>query len=469
MSLPDNLLNPIPGPNPSGENLRYAPVSKRDATYFYDKVKEARREEEDIGEYAQEGKRADFDLVIKMCSDALAERTKDLQIAAWLAEALLQTERFAGFVEGLNLLRGLVENFWDTLYPELEEGDTELRAAPLDWIGQLGSAVQLLPITEKKSGLTDTGYNWFEQKQASKIPTEEEAGSSDAKRKTRDTAVQEGKVLPEQFEEAFAATQKPFYKQLTADLAALEESLAALDEVCTAKFGATGPSFGSLRTALEETKVTARTLLKKKLEVDPDPVEVAPVEQSAGTASEGGDAASGMPGRAQSAVARWPVESISAQPGDREQAIACLIAAAQFLRQQEPSNPVSYLILRGLRWGELRASGSDLNPMICEGPPPELRQQMKRAALDGNWAEVLAAAETAVAMPCGRAWLDPHRYVVKACTEQGYTAVAAAVKSELRALLADYPGLIDAVLLDDTGAANPETQAWLRAEVLSVG
>lgn len=469
MSLPDNLLNPIPGPNPSGENLRYAPVSKRDPTYFYDKVKEARREEEDIGEYSQEGKKADFDLVIKMCSDALAERTKDLQVAAWLAEALLQTERFAGFVEGLNLLRGLVENFWDTLYPELEEGDAELRAAPLDWIGQLGAAVQLLPITEKKSGLTDAGFNWFQQKQASKIPTEEDAGTSDAKRKTRDTAVQEGKVLPEQFEEAFNATPKAFYKQLTADLAALEESLAALDEVCTAKFGTAGPSFVSLRTALEETKVTARTLLKKKLELDPDPVEVAPAEQSAGTAPEGGDAAHGMQGRAQTAAARWPAESISMQPGDREQAITCLIAAAQFLRQQEPSNPISYLVLRGLRWGELRASGGNLDPQICEGPPGELRQQMKRAALDGNWAEVLATAETAVALPCGRAWLDPHRYVVKACTEQGYLAVAAAVKSELRALLTDYPGLIEAVLLDDTGAANPETQAWLRSEVLSSG
>src|ERR1035438_8381521 len=38
MPLPDNLLNPIPGENPSGEDLRYAPI--------YDQVKEARRAEE---------------------------------------------------------------------------------------------------------------------------------------------------------------------------------------------------------------------------------------------------------------------------------------------------------------------------------------------------------------------------------------------------------------------------------------
>ncbi|MGH9402552.1 MAG: type VI secretion system protein TssA, partial [Terriglobia bacterium] len=403
MFLPDNLLNPIAGPNPSGESLRYASVSKRDATYFYDKVKEARREEEDIGEYGQEGKKADFDLVIKLCTEALAERTKDLQIAAWLTETLLQIKRFAGFREGLDLLRGLLENFWDTLYPELEDGDTELRVAPLEWVGQLGSAVQLLPLTEKKPPLTDTGFNWFEYKQSAKIPTDEEAGSSDAKKKARETAIREKKVLPEQFEEAFAASKKTFYKQLAGDVEALRQSLESLDEVCTGKFGNTGPGFGNLRTALEEVAMSVRVLLKKKLELEPDPVELAPVEQAAEIPQEGVEAVPGRSARAQTAAARWPVESVSAQPGDREQAIACLIAAAQFLRQQEPSNPISYLVLRGLRWGELRASGGGLDPLICEGPPAELRQQMKRAALEGNWAEVIATAETAVAMPCGRA------------------------------------------------------------------
>ena len=39
MPLRDDILNPIPGDNPSGENLRYAPV--------YDKIKEARRQDDD--------------------------------------------------------------------------------------------------------------------------------------------------------------------------------------------------------------------------------------------------------------------------------------------------------------------------------------------------------------------------------------------------------------------------------------
>ena len=42
MPLAGNLLDPIPGPSPCGENLYYSPL--------YDKIKEARREEEDIAQ-----------------------------------------------------------------------------------------------------------------------------------------------------------------------------------------------------------------------------------------------------------------------------------------------------------------------------------------------------------------------------------------------------------------------------------
>ncbi|MGH9405560.1 MAG: type VI secretion system protein TssA [Terriglobia bacterium] len=468
MSLPDNLLNPIPGDNPSGESLRYTPVSKRDPTFFYDKIKEARREEEDVGEYNQEGKRAEFDVVIKLCVDAIASRSKDIQIAAWLAEALLKTERFPGFKEGLDLLRGMLENFWDSLYPELEDGDVELRAVPLDWIGQLGAAVRLSPLTGVKSPLTKSGFNWFEYKDSTRIPSEQDADSSESKRKARETAVQENKVLPEQFEEAFAATPKAFYRALAGDVDGLLEALQSLDEVCNEKFGSKGPSFSSLRTAFEEVNSAVRTLLKRKLELEPDPVAPSTEETAAESAAQrvAGAATSSAPARAGFVSLPSGMEAVAVEFAGREEALAQLLAAAHYLRRQRPSDPLPYLVLRAVRWGELRASGPELDPLIFEAPPIEVRQQLKRAVVVGNWAEVLETAESAVGMTCGRAWLDPHRYVVKACAQQGYDAVASAVKSQLRALLAEYPRLMDAVMLDDTGAANPETQAWLREEVL---
>src|ERR1700686_2881989 len=52
MPLPEGLLNPIPGDNPSGKTLRYDPV--------YDKIREARREENVLpqGDWSREVKKA---------------------------------------------------------------------------------------------------------------------------------------------------------------------------------------------------------------------------------------------------------------------------------------------------------------------------------------------------------------------------------------------------------------------------
>ena len=65
-------------------------------------------------------------------------------------------------------------------------------------------------------------------------------------------------------------------------------------------------------------------------------------------------------------------------------------------------------------------------------------------------------------LPCGRAWLDVQRYAVRACEEVGYEVIAAAIRAELRALLADYPELPQWSLDDDTPTANAETQNWLK-------
>src|SRR4029077_10366410 len=109
MPLPEGLLNPIPGDNPSGKNLRYDPL--------YDKIREARREEEALpqGDWSYGIKKADYPLAIKLATEALSTKSKDLQIAVWLTEAVLFRDHIAGLRESLDLLKGLLETFWDTL------------------------------------------------------------------------------------------------------------------------------------------------------------------------------------------------------------------------------------------------------------------------------------------------------------------------------------------------------------------
>jgi len=457
MPLPSDLLNPISADRPAGENLQYAPI--------FDKIKEARREDDDApsGDWALPRKLADWPLTIKLINEALASKTKDLQLTAWLAEAMLRREGIPGLREVLDLDRALIENFWDSLYPELEDGDAEFRAGKLQWIGdKLERAVKLVPLTR-------TGLNWYQYQESRTLGSEEAADTSE-KQLARQEAIAAGKIPPEQFDKAFDAAPKSFYVNLEAAFDGALESLALLGDVCDAKFGDVSPNFGVLRAALEEVRQTVHILLQRKREKEPD----APVDEPAAEPVDEVADLVETPVQAEAPAAAAKVAAparrgaLSAEPADREDAIARVVSAAKYLRGANPYDPAPYLLLRGLRWGELRASGNEIDQASLAAPPSDLRQDLKRLAMEGNWTEVLEAAEKGMGMECGRGWLDLQRYVGRACYELGsyYEPIRTAVISGVRGLLADYPRLPELTLMDDTPTANAETQTWLKESVI---
>ncbi|PYP93990.1 MAG: hypothetical protein DMD34_10135 [Gemmatimonadetes bacterium] len=135
------------------------------------------------------------------------------------------------------------------------------------------------------------------------------------------------------------------------------------------------------------------------------------------------------------------------------------------MRHTEPRNPAPYLMLRGFRWGELRAHGHELDPKLLAAPPTHMRTHLKGLLLDGKWAELLDAGENVMATPHGRGWLDLQRYELTACEALGpeYEWVTAALEGALVGLLRDLPQLPDLTLMDDTPTANAETRAWLQS------
>ena len=235
------------------------------------------------------------------------------------------------------------------------------------------------------------------------------------------------------------------------------------------KFGEFVPSLSKLRSILEEVRHQANSFLNTKLETDPDepaadagwgaseeeaPVEDAEPEEAAHAVSSSGAAAA--PARAKAR----PKGSLAAEPVDREDAIERVASAARFWRTEDPYSPAPYLMLRGMRWGELRAAEA-LDPSTFEAPNSETRTSLKRLLTEGSYAEAIEMAESAMASPAGRAWLDLQRYVVTAAENLGYTAIAEAIKAELAALLKTFPDLKTSSLMDDTPCANNDTVEWL--------
>ncbi len=435
MSEIDELLAPISEADPGGESLRYEPV--------YDEIKQARHEEPELpqGEWQRERKVADWPKVTKLCREALQSRSKDLQIAAWLTEAWLRLEGFAGLERGLRLLRGLQESFWEHLYPEIEEeDDIELRAAPLEWVGgRLEASILAAPLNEAGHGLSN-----YRLSQRPSGAEEEEEGPT--------------------FDEAFEATPKQWYVDLAASLKACLDELELLDDLCGERYGNVAPSFVPLRDLLEESSRVAERLLAVKREQDPDPLpaEEDAAEEGAGSGGQALDAVDGPMGAGM-------VEAPS--PGDLkswDDAAALLGAAAAFMRKDNPTSPAPYLVLRALRWGELRASGSEPDPRLMPAPPVSVRTKLKSLLLDGRWQPLLETAEGVMATPYGRGWLDLQRYVFSALhgLGEGYAVVTQAIRQALRGLIADIPKLPALTMMDDSPAANPETLAWLKSEIL---
>lgn len=433
----DDLLKPLGGANPCGVSLRYDPI--------YDKIREARRQDEGGAVVDGPPKVADHKAAVELTRQAIAAKSKDLQLAAWLTDSLIHREGFAGLRQGLALILGMLDTFWDTLYPEIEDGDLELRAAPLDWLGSdpLLAKGSCPVLSVRFVALTANGLNWLNL---------QEKSAKDA-----------DKSKAEEFEAAFQATPKAFYRERAAELSGCLESLETLSQVCDQKFGSSGPSLTKLKRTLEELENSVAVLLKRKLETDPDPV--APAEAQPGTVTTDGVPEAAVATTLTGLVEEFAGEISGLEPAHPQEALVRIVAVTRYLRRLRPTNPAPYLILRALRWGELRAAGADLDGSLLVAPSTQLRTRMKTLASNGRWSELLELTESAAATECARGWLDLQRYAITACEQLGYTAAAAALQSELASLLADYPKLRSATLLDDTGAANPETAAWLTTVV----
>jgi len=264
----DAILAPIPGDNPAGEDLRYEPV--------YDEIKEARRTDDllDRGDWDREIKTSDWDKVIALSVEALTEKTKDLQIAVWLSEALIRKDGFKGLASGLRILTGFLSNFWDHVYPEIDEDDLDYRVGPLEFLNNnLWFPIKEVPVTDRS---VTTGYSWVQWQESRQVGSEQDTLNQygevdDGKKAARDEKIAEGKLSAEDFDSAVSSSSKAFYVELAEIIATCVEGFKVFDETVDEKFGNEGPRLSELRQSIEDCELLISRTLKKKRELEPDP------------------------------------------------------------------------------------------------------------------------------------------------------------------------------------------------------
>ena len=322
------MLEPISADNPAGNFLRY--------TGTYDTIQEARREDESLpqGEWKREIKTADWQLVIDLAGDALTNKTKDLQIAAWLVEALVKSSGFGGLRDGLELLRELQVSFWEPLHPVIEDGDVEIRTGPLHWLnGRLPVLIGEVPITA--GGEPYSWHRWEESRIVDNLGRQSESALAQA--------IADGKITGEQFDKAVDGTSRVFYEQTLEDLEQCWEACRSLIEIVDEKFASDAPSLLGIKKAIENCRSLVETIVKNKRSLDPSykpPVE-ALVPRADAHASNG------------PTIRAEPTVHLPLEPTSREDAFRRLAAIAEYLKRVEPQSPVSYLVDRAVRWSKM--------------------------------------------------------------------------------------------------------------------
>lgn len=343
----EGLLTPIEENNPSGENLQYSGL--------YDEIREARRSEdgEEQGEWKHEVKTADWNKVITLSTNALETKTKDLQIAVWLSEALVNNYGFLGLYNSLELLTGLLEKFWATIYPQDEDGDLEGRANAFSWFDrQISLAIRQEPITA--STLTDNySYLQYEESKNFDIPEKIDDLSSDEIHhieELKETATKEHKITSEQWRKAKNTSSVVFYQTANQLLSQCWQAYLALDKVMDEKFTSQTPGLRTLKNTLDDIRSLIEKVCKEKQ--PPAPVN----NTSNAPMSSSSDLEINSDKGEKSSTYEQPSTNFVASSGiikSRNDALQRLKEVAEYFHKTEPHSPVSFLVERAVKWGEM--------------------------------------------------------------------------------------------------------------------
>jgi type VI secretion system protein ImpA len=293
------LLAPLAGEKPTGENLQYSGI--------YDEIREARRADDTLakGDWEHEPKAAEWPKVVELATTALATQTKDLQIGGWLVEAIVYQHGFVGLRDGLKLMSGLCAQFWDQLYPEVDEGDLEARANAISALdSRLALPLKSVRLTNSGSGID---YSFIQWEDSVKFDFPENLENLDTEAYNRFAALKAeaeagNKTTADAFRKAKDASRRAFYEDLFSLLNECWVEFNILDKVMDEKFGRQTPGLGTLKKTLEAIQTLVERVVKEKRILEPDAtLDGAVAGAEGGTVSQAGGS---LQGRAQ-ASGNW--------------------------------------------------------------------------------------------------------------------------------------------------------------------
>jgi type VI secretion system protein ImpA len=348
MASPDinALLKPISDDQPTGIDVRQdaSPLSK------YQTLKSARaaaRAAERQAIHDGDSTAADehWRKIITLAPDILIDQSKDLEVACWFTEALIRRNDFEGLRDGFELIKGLVENFWDDLYPMPDEDGMETRTAPLSGLngegaeGVLIAPIRKVPITEGYSPGPFSLWQYQQALEAQRSPDED----------TRQNKAAKLGFSIDDIQRAVNESSTQFYVDLTDNLSVAIDVYKQLGNLLDERCGSdSAPPTRNIISILEECRGAVTHLGKDKI-----PALVVPEIVNEASSDNNSVPTQGA-SQSSTKMAHGVINT-------REAAFTQLLEIAKFFRKTEPHSPVSYVIEKAVKWGNM-----PLNELINE-------------------------------------------------------------------------------------------------------
>ncbi len=270
--------------------------------------------------------------------EALSLHSKDIEIACWLTECLTRTQGLGGLAEGVGVVAGLIEQFWDAgLFPSAEEDDPEGRLVAVtgmsgqDRDGSLLQPLRKAVLFTHQNG-SPVAYWEFER-------SKEVAGLGASAEKAPHAAA--GVVPFADLETEARGHGRPSLLALGRDVLRAASAWRSLEQaVARVAEGNAVPATGRVRSLLE----SMQRLVERYVPND----ELAPAEPA-----DGGEAGPAAADAAPEAPQRGP-----SAPRTRDAMLDDIIRIAAAFRENEPNSPLSFTLEEAVRrarlpWPEL--------------------------------------------------------------------------------------------------------------------
>jgi type VI secretion system protein ImpA len=316
----ESSLQPLSPDQPCGEDLQY------DAQFVALQTASQGKPEQQYGDTIIPAEEPDWREVRRIGMELL-KRTKDLRISCLLARAMADTQGIEGFRSCLALTRGYIEQFWDTVHPQLDPEDDNDPTERVNVISSLADRLTTVAQINRVPLVRSSMLGEFSM---------------------HDILVARGD-LPHHGEDpppATAAIEAAFQDCDLEGLRATEATVAesfedavAIEELVTTQVGAANAA--SLETLTKALKTMRDYLRGQIAHRDAQAGEGESVEAAAteGTAIGGGPA----PAAAATAA------GVSGEIRSREDVVRTLDRICQYYDKYEPSSPLPLLLKRAKR------------------------------------------------------------------------------------------------------------------------